>query len=208
MKLQMAVDNANLSTALDYANQVRDVVDIFECGTPLLMREGVHVVSLIKDCHPDLCVLADSKIMDGGAVESKDICEAGADIVTVLAVSDDATIGEVIDTCHAYGRLVMADLMCVQDIAGRARQLVGMGADYVAVHTGVDQQAQGRTPLADLEELVGAIDPARAAVAGGVNMDTIARYAALKPGIVIAGGALYNAPDVREAAVRMKGALA
>lgn len=208
MKLQMAMDDADLELALKHADEVHDVVDILECGTPLLMREGVHVIRAIKDRYPDLCVLADSKIMDGGAVESKDICEAGADIVTVLAVSDNATIAEVVETCHAYGRLVMADLMCVHDIAGRAQELVQMGVDYVAVHTGVDQQAQGRTPLKDLTDLVGAIDPARAAVAGGVKLATIADYVALRPGIVIAGGALYNAPDVRAAAQAMKHALA
>lgn len=208
MKLQMAMDDADLELALRHADEVHDVVDILECGTPLLMREGVHVVRAIKDRYPDLCVLADSKIMDGGAVESKDICEAGADIVTVLAVSDNATIAEVVETCHGYGRKVMADLMCIHDIAGRARELVGMGVDYVAVHTGVDQQAQGRTPLKDLEELVGAIDPSKTAVAGGVKMGTLADYAALKPGIIIAGGALYNAKDVRAATAEMNGALA
>lgn len=207
MKLQMAMDDADLSLALRHADEVHDVVDILECGTPLLMREGVHVVTAIKERYPELCVLADSKIMDGGAVESKDICEAGADIVTVLAVSDNATIHEVIATCHQYGRKVMADLMCVEDIPGRARELVDMGVDYVAVHTGVDQQAQGRTPLKDLAELVGSIDPSKAAVAGGVKLSTIADYARLNPGIIIAGGALYNAGDVRAAAREMKEAL-
>ena len=208
MRLQIAVDNADLALALETADKVHDVVDIFECGTPVLMREGVHVVRAIKEKYPELTVLADSKIMDGGAIECADICEAGADIVTVLAVSDDATIKEVIETAHKHGRQVMADLMCIHDIAGRSRQLVEMGVDIVAVHTGVDQQAQGRTPLGDLTELVGAIDPARAAVAGGAKMSTIADYVALKPGIVIAGGALYNAPDVREATAQMKEALA
>lgn len=208
MKLQIAVDNADMRVALDIAEKVHAVVDIFECGTPVLMREGIHVVRAVKERYPDLTVLADSKIMDGGAIECADICEAGADIVTVLAVSDDATIKEVVDTAHKYGRKVMADLMCIHDIAGRSTQLVETGVDVIAVHTGVDQQAQGRTPLGDLRELVGAIEPARAAVAGGVKMSTIADYVALRPGIVIAGGALYKAPDVRAAAVQMKGALA
>ncbi|MCH3968591.1 MAG: orotidine 5'-phosphate decarboxylase [Atopobiaceae bacterium] len=203
----MAVDNADLNLALEYARCTHDVLDIFECGTPLLMREGVHVVRAIKEAYPDLTVLADSKIMDGGAVETTDICEAGADIVTVLALADDATVQEVIDTCHQYGSLAMADLICVTDIPARARELVTMGIDLIAVHTGVDQQAQGRTPLGDLKELVGAVDPAMAAVAGGINATTVADYVALNPGVVIAGGALYGAPDLRRAVIQMKGAL-
>ncbi|MBY4797663.1 orotidine 5'-phosphate decarboxylase [Collinsella sp. AGMB00827] len=204
MKLQIAVDNADLALALEYADKIHDVIDIFECGTPLLMREGVHVIRSLKDRYPKMCVLADSKIMDGGAIETADLCEAGADIVTVLAVSDNATIAEVIEAAHAHGKLAMTDLMCVENIAARAKELVEMGIDLVAVHTGVDQQAQGRTPLGDLQQLVGAIDSKMSAVAGGVSMDTVADYVALEPGIVIAGGSLYNAVDVRSAVIEMK----
>ena len=53
-------------------------------------------------------------------------------------------------------------------------------------------------------ELVGAIDPSRAAVAGGVRMDTVDRYKALRPGIIVAGGRLYNSEDIRTAAKEMK----
>jgi 3-keto-L-gulonate-6-phosphate decarboxylase len=42
------------------------------------------------------------------------------------------------------------------------------------------------------------------AVAGGVNLQTIDAYVSLGPAIIIAGGALYNAPDVRQAVLDMK----
>ena len=162
--------------------------------------------------HPNLgwaymCVLADSKIMDGGALECLYLCRAGADIVTVLAVSDNATIKEVVETAHAYGREVLVDLMNVEDIPARSRELIELGADYIAVHTAFDVQKLGRTPLGDLRELVGAIDPSRAVVAGGVKQATIADYAALNPGIIVAGAALYGAPNIRKAVVDMKEAL-
>ena len=48
---------------------------------------------------------------------------------------------------------------------------------------------------------------AAACVAGGVSLASVGRYAALRPGIVIAGGALYGAPDIRAAVVAMKEAL-
>ena len=109
---------------------------------------------------------------------------------------------------HVYvDNEVMVDLMNVADIPARSRELVALGADYIAVHTAFDVQAQGRTPLGDLTELVGAIEPARAAVAGGVKQATVASYVALDPGIVIAGAALYNAPDIRQAVIDMKGEL-
>ena len=204
MQLQIAVDTGTAADALTLS----DAIDIFEVGTPLLMLEGCHVIRALKERHPTLCVLADAKIMDGGALEARYLCEAGADIVTVLAVSDNATLGDVIECAHSYGRKVMVDLMNIEDIPARSQELVAMGADYIAVHTAFDVQAQGRTPLGDLRELVSAISPDKAAVAGGVKQSSIADYVALKPAIVIAGAALYGAPDVREAVIAMKGALA
>ena len=176
MKLQIAVDVADTKRILDIADQIHDVIDIYEVGTPVIMKEGMVPVKALKDRYPELTVLADSKIMDGGALECEDICKNGADIVTVLALADNATIEEVVQVARRYGRKVMADLICVTDIAGRSRELVEMEVDSVAVHTGVDMQKRGRTPLMDLQELSKAIDPERTVVAGGVNRKTVASY--------------------------------
>ncbi|MDO4345124.1 MAG: 3-hexulose-6-phosphate synthase [Eubacteriales bacterium] len=207
MKLQIAVDIADTAKTLEIGRSVHDIVDIFEVGTPVLLKEGMAPVRALKKTWPDLTVLADSKIVDGGALECEDVCQAGADILTVLAMSDDETIREVVEVAHRYGRSVLADLICVRDITGRARELTALGVDYVCVHTGVDMQKRGRTPLLDLTELVQAIEPSRAAVAGGISMKTLPQYLSLQPGIIIAGCALYGAPDVRAAALEMKGAI-
>ena len=204
MKLQIAVDIADTAGILKIGDQIHDIIDIFEVGTPVIMKEGAAPVRALKQKYPDLTVLADSKIMDGGALEAQDLCEAGADIITVLAVSDDTTIREVVETAHRFGRKVLVDLMCIHDIPARSREVEAMGADYICVHTGTDMQKRGRTPLGDLQEIVSAIDPSKAAVAGGVKMETIESYKALKPGIIIAGGALCNAKDIRLAVIQMK----
>jgi len=164
-------------------------------------------VRALKDKYPDLVVLADSKIMDGGEIECLDICESGADIITVLALADNATIKEVVKTAHGYGRKVLADLICVTDISRRSKELLELGVDYIGVHTGVDMQKNGRTPINDLEELITAIPRNQAAVAGGIKMCTIKKYVAIKPEIIIAGGTLYNAPDIRKAVIEMKEAM-
>lgn len=205
MKLQIAVDIADTKRVMEIADQIHDVIDIYEVGTPVIMKEGMVPVRALKEKYPNLTVLADSKIMDGGAIECTDICESGADIVTVLALADNATIEEVVQEAHKYGREVMADLICVKNITQRSRELIALGVDYVTVHTGVDvQKKEGRTPLKDLQELVKAIDPAKAVVSGGVNMQTIFSYLPEQPGIVVSGGALYNAPDIRAAVLEMK----
>lgn len=207
MKLQIAVDIADTVRVLEIADQIYDIIDIYEVGTPVIMKEGMAPVKALKNKYPQLCVLADTKIVDGGSIECADVCEAGADIVTVLALSDNATIEEVIETAHKYDKKVLADLICVKDIAARSKELVEMGVDYVGVHTGVDMQKEGRTPLEDLTILVKSINSRQAAVAGGVKFNTINSYVELNPEIIIAGGALYNAPDIRKAVEKMKGHL-
>ena len=204
MKLQIALDTATSKTIMEIVEKVADVVDIVEVGTPMVINEGVTAVRMIKDRYPQLTVLADTKIVDGARIECQYAVDAGADIITVLAFADDATIKAAAETAHANGRKLMADLLGVIDIKARALQLKNLGADYIAVHTGVDVQAQGRTPYKDLTELINAVPAEMCAVAGGVNLETIEQYAALQPAIIIAGGALCNAPDIREAAIRMK----
>ena len=204
MKLQIAVDIADSKKIMEIAGQISDIIDIFEVGTPAIMKEGMLPVKMLKEAYPDMTVLADSKIVDGGAIECRDICECGADIVTVLALSDNTTVKEVVKTAHQYGRKVLADLLCVTDIPKRSVELIDMDVDYIGVHTGVDMQKQGHTPLEDLRELVRAVGPERAAVAGGVTLQTLPDYTTENPEIIKAGSALYKANDVRAAVLQMK----
>ena len=111
MKLQIAIDIANTETVLSIADAVHDVIDILEVGTPVIMKEGLAPVYRVKQKYPNLCVLADTKIVDGGAMECEDACKAHADIVTVLAMADNATIKEVVDTAHKFKKKVLADLI-------------------------------------------------------------------------------------------------
>lgn len=203
-RLQIAVDTFTTQQALLLSDEVYDVVDLFEVGTPMILRDGVHPVRRLKERHPEMKVLADTKIVDGGSLECADACAAGADVVTVLAMACDSTIRGVVETAHRFGREVMADLLQVTDISRRARELMAIGVDYVCVHTAVDAQGEGKTPLGDLRELVRAIPPCRAAAAGGINLQTLDVYLAEKPAVIIMGGALCGAPNVREAALEAK----
>jgi 3-hexulose-6-phosphate synthase len=65
----------------------------------------------------------------------------------------------------------------------------------VAVHTGVDQQARGRTPLGDLRTLADSVSTTPLAVAGGINLDTASSYLEHKPAILIVGSAITHADD-------------
>lgn len=204
MKLQIAVDIADTEKVMWIASKIHDVIDIYEVGTPVIMKEGMAPVRALKKKYPGLCVLADTKIMDGGGIECADACEAGADIVTVLAVSDNSTVREVSETARKYNRKVMADLICVENIETRAKELLDIGVDLIGIHTGVDMQKKGKSPLQELSLLARKIDSNLLTVAGGVKINTVNRYAALNPGVIIAGSALYNAEDIRQAVLEMK----
>jgi len=90
--LQLALDFVELEEALGLLEKVHSFVDIVEIGTPTIIRYGVEAVRRVKQSFPQKLVLADLKIMDAGEGEARLAFEAGADVVTVMAVAHDETI--------------------------------------------------------------------------------------------------------------------
>jgi 3-hexulose-6-phosphate synthase len=210
MKLQIAIDMGNAETALSMVKEIHDVIDIVEIGTPMIVREGMLAVRLIKASYPNVVVLADAKIVDGGAIESEDAFEAGADLVTVLAVANDETIQAVVNTARKHGKQVVADMICVNDVEKRAIELDDIGLDYFCVHTSVDVRNTAKTPKTPFDELtkiMKVLKNAKAAVAGGVNMKTIPLVKKIGPEIVVIGSALARAANLRAAVVDMEEAI-
>lgn len=203
MKLQIALDTVRTDKALIMVEKIYDIIDIIEIGTPMIVREGMKPVEEIKAKYPTVTLLADTKIVDGGEIESTDAFTSGADIVTVLAFADDSTIKAVVDTAKKFHGKVMADMICIQDIETRALELDALGIDFVCIHTAVDVQTTGKTPFKELSQLTKVIDPKKSAVAGGVKLSTIKQAKEFNPGIVIVGGALTNEPDLRQAVKTM-----
>ncbi len=191
-------------TALKMVEKIHDVIDIVEVGTPMIMREGMLPVRLIKEKFPKVIVLADTKIVDGGDIESQDAFESGADIVTVLAVAADATIQAVVTTARKHGKKVMADMINVDDVAKRALELDSFGLDYICLHTALDVQNTGKTPLDELVQVMAVLKNTKAAVAGGINMNTVSFAKEVGPEIIVAGGALTKAADLRTAVIEMQ----
>lgn len=201
VKLQLALDDISLNDALELLEQVHDYVDIAEVGTPFLIEYGVGAIRAIKQRFPNLFILCDGKIMDAGAYEAEQMFAAGADCITVLALTDDSTIRACVEVAEKHHGEVMVDMICVSDLAARAKEAEKLGAHIVAVHTGVDQQAQGRSPLEDLKVLRQSVSTARVAVAGGINAATVRTYLEERPDIVIVGGGIVHQAD-RAAAAR------
>lgn len=195
MKLQLALDVLSLEDALTLAQAVEDQVDRFEIGTPFLLEYGMEAVRCFRERFPRKELLADTKIMDAGKLEADSAFRAGADLVTVLAVTDFTTLRACVETADRVGRRVVADMICVSDLAGKVCELEEAGIHEIAVHTGVDQQLQGRTPLRDLETIKACARRAEVAVAGGITRKTLRDYCALRPDVLIIGGGIVSAAD-------------
>lgn len=203
-KLQIALDDVTLESALELLKQIQNEVDIVEVGTPFMMEYGMKAVRTIHSMFPMLPILCDAKIMDAGGYEAKIALNAGAEYVTVLAATDDLTIQDVVKTTHAYGGKVMVDMICIKDMEKRIARMEELGADIIAVHTGVDQQAAGRTPFDDLKRMRNCVKHASIAVAGGINAATLPLYLEHKPEIVIVGGGISHAICPAETAKMIK----
>src|SRR5213078_3275185 len=198
--LQVALDHMHRKRALLAAKEaVEGGADWLEAGTPLIKSEGMEVVRELKKSFP-------GKTMVTGAFETEIAAKAGADVITVMGVTDDATILEAVKAARRYGAKIMVDLMRVPDKPARAKELEKLGVDYLNMHVSIDEQMIAHTPLQELKA-VAAATSLPVAVAGGLNSETVGE--ALKAGasIVIVGGAIIKAENVAEATRTIKKAI-
>jgi 3-hexulose-6-phosphate synthase len=204
MKLQLALDQLTLSAAIQLIDELQDLIDIVEIGTPMIIAEGLSAVTAMKRRCPHLDVLADLKIVDGGAYESRIAFEAGADIVTVLGMAHDVTIEAAVGEATRAGRSIMVDLLGIGRVAGRVAGVEKLGVDYVCVHTAADLHGLDRSTLSRLKRAVAAARTAKTAVAGGIDRVTIDQIVGAGPDIVVVGGGIVDQADRRGAAELLK----
>ena len=192
MLLQAAIDGASkgisLGEAIIYTEKIYRSTDIIEVGTSFIQRYGMVAVEEMRRAFPDKIILGDMKLMDGGGPSTQMCCEAGADIVTVLGVSDGITISEAVKAAHLLGKEIMVDMICVERLEKRIKEVEAIGVDYVCVHIGVDMQKQGKNPLEELKAAKRVATAVKVAVAGGINLDSIDVIALEKPDVIIVGG--------------------
>lgn len=200
-KLQVALDLLSIEAAKDILSKVGKYVDIIELGTPLMVSEGARAVREIKALYPDKIIFADIKIMDGGSIMSGIAFEAGADMVSVLAQANDATVQDVIETARKYNAKVLVDMCAVKDIAARASEIEKWGPDYICVHVGYDIQDTGADPVEEVKKLKGV--SCEKAAAGGIKLATFEAACQSEIDDIIVGGGLFNAEDPEETAKQM-----
>jgi 3-hexulose-6-phosphate synthase len=208
VELQLAIDLLNKEEAAELGKKVEEYVDIVEIGTPIVINEGLPAVQHLNENISNAKVLADLKIMDAADYEVSQAVKFGADVVTILGVAEDASqIKAAVEEAHKNDKQLLVDMIAVQDLEKRAKELDEMGADYIAVHTGYDLQAEGQSPLDSLRKVKSVIKNSKVAVAGGIKPDTIKEIVAEEPDLVIVGGGIANADDPVEAAKQCRDAI-
>ncbi len=205
--LQLALDFVDLRRAIKAAHEaVKGGVDWLEAGTPLIKSEGLEAVRRLRKEFPKHTIIADMKVMDAGRTEVEAAAKAGADIVDVLGVASLSTIAECIEAARNYGCKIIVDMIEVRDVVPRAKAIEKLGANYIAVHTAIDEQMRGKNPFAKLKKVAAAVN-VPIAVAGGINSETASQALKAGAGIVIIGGAISKASNASSAARAIKKAM-
>ncbi|QLH74906.1 MAG: orotidine 5'-phosphate decarboxylase [Methanomassiliicoccales archaeon] len=206
--LQVALDLMHLKRALEISKEaVNGGADWIEVGTPLIKSEGAEAIRAIKKAYPGYTVVADMKTMDVGGFEVEIAAKAGADVITVMGLADDSTISESVAVAKRYGSKIMVDLMNVEDKVSRAKRCEALGAGYVCLHTGIDEQMKGNVRVEDLVRQVVDAVKLPVAVAGGITSESVADVLRAGATIIIVGGGIIKTDDVTEAARKMKMAM-
>ncbi|MFP3871514.1 MAG: 3-hexulose-6-phosphate synthase [Candidatus Natronoplasma sp.] len=206
-RLQVALDLMNLKRALRIGREAVDGgVDWVEAGTPLIKSEGMNAIRRLNEEFPQKKIIADMKTMDVGGVEVEMAAKAGADVIGILGAGDDETFKEGIRSAGNYDAEILADLISVKDQVKRAKEVTELGVDYVGVHVGVDAQMKGMDP-GELVEKVSEATSLPLAVAGGLNSETAPKMVEKGADIIIVGGAIIKAKDVKKSAEDLKRAI-
>ncbi|MDH3974543.1 MAG: 3-hexulose-6-phosphate synthase [Deltaproteobacteria bacterium] len=206
MNLQLALDVLDSKKAMELAEVTREHVDIIEIGTPLMKHEGIHILKLLREAFPEKIIFVDLKTMDVGEYEADFCFNCGADIVSVLGVADLDTIKGSAKAARKHNAKVLVDMINHPDKTKRAIEVKKVGADFIGVHSGIDQQLRGISPLNDLKVICRVTDMP-VFVAGGINLSNIGDIKKENPDTVIVGGAITSSENPALAAKQIKESL-
>src|SRR5918997_3065600 len=137
--VQISLDVSSVEEALRLAEvAVRAGVDWLEAGTGLLFLNGIGVIRELRRQFPDHPIVADLKVADGGYYFGRQVAEAGATHLDVLATAHSATLEGAVRAGEEFGLTVLGDLMLAADPVAAARRLQSLGVHYAMIHLGAE----------------------------------------------------------------------
>jgi 3-hexulose-6-phosphate synthase len=200
MEFQIAIDTMSGDEALSFAESVESYSDVIELGTPLIFRYGLELVRKMTDRLSQANLLADSKIVDAGALESRIFLEAGADIVTLLAGSSNTTVEKALAITEKHQAELMIDLIDIppEGKINRIEELTELGCNHFCFHRPSDVGTGEDMFLPQRDSLPSGI---KLAVAGGINLTNLEEVIEAGVDVAIIGSAITEA-DKPEAKAR------
>ncbi|QQO07739.1 3-keto-L-gulonate-6-phosphate decarboxylase UlaD [Breznakiella homolactica] len=203
--LQIALDQTDLSSALDAAEKIAPHVDVLEAGTILCFAEGVRAVSELRSRYPGHIILADLKAADAGAVLAELVFSRGATWMTLICSAPLATMQAALDTAKKYSGDVQVELYGDWTFE-HAQSWLAMGITQAIYHRGRDAQAAGKGWDRDDIERVEKLSRMGmdVSVTGGLTPEDLRRFRGIPVKCFIAGRSLYDCPDPAKAAGEFK----
>ena len=205
-QLQIALDTFDMPSALRPLNAAISQVDVIECGTVLIIAEGLRAVREIRALYPNKTSLADVRIAEAGAVISRACFEAGASWVSVVAGASMTTVEQVVKVAQEFGGEVQIELGETYD-PEQAREWRRLGATQVIVHRSRDAEAAGKLTWGeDDKDRIRQLHQMgfKVTVTGGVTAKDLPFFQGVPVGVVISGRGIVKADDPLAAATELR----
>ncbi|SHO55329.1 3-keto-L-gulonate-6-phosphate decarboxylase UlaD [Vibrio quintilis] len=196
--LQVALDSADMATALQHASCIAEHVDVIEAGTVLAFAQGMEAVRELRKRYPAHRLVCDMKLLDAGEMLATGAMSAGADWITVGAAAHIETVSAAHQVATQMGGEVQIELFGHWTLAD-AKLWKEHGISQVIYHRSRDAKAAGvcwgqadLTRMKDLSDLGLSVS-----VTGGIVPEDIHLFREIDVQAFIAGRALTGSNGVQ-----------
>ncbi|WP_077298746.1 3-dehydro-L-gulonate-6-phosphate decarboxylase [Virgibacillus pantothenticus] len=205
-KLQLALDNHDLSSSLAAAQKSQSQVNVMEVGTILAVENGMKAVRIMKSLFPDHIVLADIRIIKAGGKLAKLAFESGADWVTVISDASNDTIEAVVKEVKSRENKDVQIEINQTFTNEQTEYWRSLGITQLIYHRSseVVEEEEKWSPEV-INELKSLADKGfQLSITGGLSVDEIKLFKDVPVYCFIAGRKIANSPDPFQAAKEYK----
>lgn len=195
-QLQLAIDAPEHFALIPRLHQWFDIIEV---GTPVLKRFGLSAISTALELAEGTPVLADTKTVDGGALEAEMVFGAGASMMTVIAHAAPATRAVTQEIAAKHGATVIFDTILdgefdPSDLLNTTDEL------WLALHNPSDARLAGE---GDQQAHIGRVSArletgCRVSLAGGIGRDNLASVLINAPDVIVIGSSVTGAQNPEE----------
>ncbi|WP_193313020.1 orotidine 5'-phosphate decarboxylase / HUMPS family protein [Georgenia subflava] len=193
MRLQLALDAPE---HLALVPRLTPFFDIIEVGTPVLKRFGLTAITTVAELSGGAEILADTKTVDGGALEAAMVFGAGASAMTVLAQASPATRTATLEVARAHGGTVIFDT--ILDGTFDVATLADLDQDelWLALHAPSDARLAGNGTEDHIARVADRRQRGcRVSLAGGIGRTNLEKVLAVAPDVIVIGSSVTGAAN-------------